>query len=135
MWLHSGERSFLRDVRDHWGRFPDRFLTFITCCHDYWHRATQRNSADVSSSIRRRTYSNCQICFYILARSVFDFAFIYFPCRWAFSKGPIHMVRPWRRPSSNLRHPLKLRSKTEPRMQLLQTTGIIITLAGKEGKM
>ena len=33
------------------------------------------------------------------------------PSRWASSKGQIHTVRPWRRPSWNPRRPLKLRSK------------------------
>lgn len=55
-----------------------------------------------------------------------------FPFRWAFSKGPIHMEQPWRRPSLNLRHPPKLRSETEPRLQLFQKTGIITT--GRQSK-
>lgn len=43
---------------------------------------------------------------------------VIFPSRWAFLKGQIRMVRPWRRPSSNPRRPLKRRSKKEPRLQL-----------------
>lgn len=54
-----------------------------------------------------------------------------FPSRWAFLRGQIHMVQPWRRLTSNPRHPLKLRSKMALRLQLFQRTGIIVTLPNK----
>lgn len=62
---------------------------------------------------------------------VCDLPLSVFPSRWASLKGQIRTARPWRRPSSNPRRPLKLRSKREPPLQLFQRTGIIVTFPNK----
>ena len=54
------------------------------------------------------------------------------PCRWASLRGPIRTVPPWKRPSSNPRPRLKLRSKEGA--SLLNTTGTTVTFLKQTGK-
>lgn len=116
----------------------NNLITVIRFCHYYLQRCkkwfTEVTNVAVSIFYLLLDEGNRRINFFLLADFLLRLTSIcvwfschIFPFRWAFSKGPIHMEQPWRRPSWNLRHPPKLRSKTEPRLQLFHTTGIIIT--------